>query len=1146
MTELSDYRDRPPGSVGVSAGVGLAWQLPDALPSAPPEGTVTFLLSDIEGSTRLWEADRSAMTAAVARHYEILDMAVLGRGGIRPVEQGEGDSMVAVFARASDAARAALEAQEALQAEAWPEGTEIRVRMALHTGEAQLREGLYYAGPSIIRCARLRSLGHGGQVLVSAAAAELLADGLPQDAALLPLGLHRLKDLREAERVFQLANPALPATFPPLRAVEMLRHNLPTHLTSFVGRDAELGELVELLGRHRLVTLVGPGGCGKTRLAARVAEQMLGTHPDGVWWVELDIVTDPVRVPEAVLGAIGLDGKGIDPLTRITGYLADRRALLVLDNCEHVVGAAAVLLKRLLVACPQVAGVATSREPLRVDGETTWAVQPLSLPPVSDEVPLDVLLAAESVRLFNERATAARPTLKPDDLTTRSVAAICTRLDGIPLAIELAAARVRSLTPQWVLAGLTDWFHVLTGGSRTAHPRPQTLVASVEWSHDLLSQPERVLLRRLAVFTGGFDADSAQAVSSATDAPADHLPVPDVMILLSGLVDRSLVVFDGQRYRLLQTIRDFAARQLEATGEAPAARRAHLRHFVAVAASAARQLEARPSIPTLETLEAARENVLAAVDFALTTGDHEAAMSLCADMALFWQLHGRHSESLACVRRVLAETPIDPTPLRARILCAAGQLGFYTMDVAGGYGSVETAQAIEMARAVGCDEVLGRALGMQNLLATFGAPQGAPAGLLEAYAAAERAGDSYGMTAATAYSTLAWVFGCDRPELAEPHLIRLAEAADGSPVWAAWHGFVAGIGAWRAGRLWRAVDALTRADELAWSVGDPVLESWCATWLAETYLCLGDWASATQVIARSEAWMDRSSFGRFELVASRRITIGLASGDLAGAHRALEAIETAARAMGFPCLTLELAVLGARLALAGGDLAAAREGLGEATAIAETLGTPWYRASVADLAGRVALCDGEPTVAEDAHHHALVLSVEHGFHGVAAGTLESLAALACAGDSHAEAARLLGAADALRDATGQRRWPLDDPAHGHLTAALAGALGDDVLSALWQDGGVLNLREAASYATRARAGRKRPTTGWSSLTPTELEVAALAAQGLTNAEIGARLFITTGTAKVHLSHIYSKLSVANRTQLATYAVDRGSGRTTAD
>ncbi|MGQ0467052.1 MAG: ATP-binding protein [Sporichthyaceae bacterium] len=531
MTNLSEFRDR----ANVAAH---ALRPADIGPTSLPTGTVTFLLTDIEGSTPRWDLDPTAMAPAVARHLEILDAAVLGHAGVRPMEQGEGDSMVAAFARASDAVAAALAAQFALTEEDWPAGAEIRVRMALHTGEAQLRDGLYYVGPSIIRCARLRALADGGQVLASHATALLLRDDLPPEAGLLPLGAHQLKGLREPERIFALTHPRLPAAATRLSGAVA---NLPAQLTSFVGRATELGEIAAALEEHRLVTLVGPGGCGKTRLAAEAARAAAPQQPDGVYWVDLATVADPERVPEAVLDALGVYAKATVPTVRIVEYLAGRRVLLVLDNCEHVRLGAATLAQALLTGCPDTTIAATSREPLQLGAEAVWQVQPMSLPPHPDVAPPAVLRNSEAVALFLERAATSAPALTVDEPLLRTAAAICTRLDGIPLAIELAAARLRSLVPDRVLAGLEHRFRLLAGGSPTVPARQRTLSGCIEWSYDQLDDRERVLLARLAVFVGRFSLDDALAV----DASLDPAGAGEADLLLSDLVDCSLVRFDA-------------------------------------------------------------------------------------------------------------------------------------------------------------------------------------------------------------------------------------------------------------------------------------------------------------------------------------------------------------------------------------------------------------------------------------------------------------------------------------------------------------------------------------------------------------------------------------------------------------------------
>ena len=447
-----------------------------------PTGTVTLLLADVEGSTRLWETQAEVMTAAIARLNQVVSDVVAAHDGVRPVEQGEGDSFVAAFARASDALAAALELQRAPLAP-------IRLRIGVHTGEVQLRDEGNYAGPTINRTARLRDLGHGGQTVLSGVTEALVVDRLPADAWLTDLGTHPLRDLPRPERVVQLCHPDLVNEFPPLRTPKAVAaSNLPVQLTSFLGRDAQLTQLRELLAGNRVVTLTGAGGVGETRLAIQVAAAMADEFGDGVWYVDLAPITDPELVPVAVARALGLpDQPGRSTMDTLTRFVADRQMLVVLDNCEHLLDACAELVVVLLGSAPRLTLLATSREAIGVAGEVSWRVPSLSL-------------ADEALALFADRARHARPDFTLTDDNAVAVGEICARLDGVPLAIELAAARVRALSLAEILDSLHDRFRLLTGGSRTAVRRQQTLRASVDWSHALLTEPERVLFRRLAVF----------------------------------------------------------------------------------------------------------------------------------------------------------------------------------------------------------------------------------------------------------------------------------------------------------------------------------------------------------------------------------------------------------------------------------------------------------------------------------------------------------------------------------------------------------------------------------------------------------------------------------------------------------------------
>jgi predicted ATPase/class 3 adenylate cyclase len=578
---------------------------------------VTLLLADVEGSTLLWESQPEEMTAAIARLNQVVGDVIAVHHGVRPVEQGEGDSFVAAFSRASDAVAAALEMQLAPLAP-------IRLRIGVHTGEVQLRDEGNYAGPSINRTARLRDLAHGGQTVLSGVTEALVLDGLPQDVWLTDLGTHHLRGVHRPERVVQLCHPDLCNEFPPLRATtDVVSRHLPAQLTNFVGREAEMHDVRELLAANRLMTLTGAGGAGKTRLAVQVATQMAGEFDNGVWWVDLAPITDPDLLPAVVARAFGLpDQPGLSTMDTLRWFLRERQMLVVLDNCEHLLDACAVLVAEILGAAARVTLLATSREPIGVAGELSWRVP--SLP-----------LADEAIELFVDRARHVRSDFAVTDESAPTLREICARLDGLPLAIELAAARVRALSLAEILDSLHDRFRLLTGGARTAVRRQQTLRASVDWSHALLTVPERVLFRRLAAFLGGFDLDAAQAVTGH-----DGVQRFQVLDLLTLLVDKSLVVADqaGERtrYRLLETVRQYALEKLSESGEADAVRSRHRDHYTARAAL----LEGPSGSDYGQRVEQTGteiDNMRAAFAWSRENGDAELALRLASSLTPLWQ-----------------------------------------------------------------------------------------------------------------------------------------------------------------------------------------------------------------------------------------------------------------------------------------------------------------------------------------------------------------------------------------------------------------------------------------------------------------------------------------------------------------------------
>ena len=528
-----------------------------------PSGTVTFLFTDIEGSTRLLsDLGQETFIRCLAEHDALIHHAIAKAGGIEV--RTEGGAFFAVFFTAPAAIAAVVEAQGLLQSHAWPEGADIRVRMGLHTGTGTLG-GDDYIGIDVHRAARIAAAGFGGQVLLSAATAGIVAPSLPEGVELGDLGEHRLKDL-DTEPLYQLLIGGLISEFPSLKASTTKPTNLPVMPTSFVGRDEELAEVDKLIRGAQLVTLTGAGGAGKTRLALKVAEALSDEFADGVWFVELSTVTDPDLVATEAAYALGIQEQlGMAVRDTLFEHLARKAALLVIDNCEHLISAAAEFVNDLLSAAPDCKVIATSRELLRIGGEVAYRLRSMSLPgDVSDLGPLE-LGRYDAVRLFVERAAAAEPDFKITTETAPAIAEICRRLDGLPLAIELAAAQLRSFTPQQIADHLDQRFRILSSGLRTAVPRQQTLAAAIDWSYRLLEDREQLLFERLSVFQGGFDLAAAQYVCSV-----DRLDAFDVFDLVSALVDKSLIIVDvggdTARYRLLETLRQFAGDRLDEAG----------------------------------------------------------------------------------------------------------------------------------------------------------------------------------------------------------------------------------------------------------------------------------------------------------------------------------------------------------------------------------------------------------------------------------------------------------------------------------------------------------------------------------------------------------------------------------------------------
>lgn len=637
-------------------------------PSTEPR-TVTFVFSDLEGSTRLLATLRDAYGPLLEAYHDLIEAVFTKHGGTQLDQAGDG--LFHSFPSSRSAASAAIEAQLAMAERDWPGGASVRARMGIHTGEAVTRRS-GYVGMDVHRAARIAAAGHGGQVLLSQVTRDLVATDLPAEAVLTDLGEHWLKDLAQPEHLYQLTIQGLPQAFPPLKSLVTLPNNLPRHLNSFVGRQGDVAEVRRLTTEAPLVTLTGPGGVGKTRLAIQVAAELLDTFADGAWLVELETLTDENLVAQQVAVALGIaEASDADAQESVLGHLRTRQALLILDNCEHVIEACARLANALLRGCPGLRIIATSREALGVSGERMYPVRSLTLPTSARTVSAAVAAEFEAVDLFCERARAADPSFTITDDNAPAVVEICERLDGIPLAIELAAARVRALSPQQIAERLDDRFRLLTGGSRTVMPRHQTLRAAIDWSFDLLPETERSVLWRLSVFSGAFALEAAEAVCVGADVASE-----EVIDHVTRLVEKSLVNRQQDRYRLLETVRGYARERSLEAGEAAGAYHRHRDWYLDFVRRAAPGFFRGPeSAEWLDALEAQHDNLRTALSWSLNeAGGASPALELASGLWRFWEIRGYLREGRQWLERVLAATPGETSTTRADVLTAAGIL----------------------------------------------------------------------------------------------------------------------------------------------------------------------------------------------------------------------------------------------------------------------------------------------------------------------------------------------------------------------------------------------------------------------------------------------------------------------------------------
>jgi len=654
---------------------------PDAAQRVLPRGTVTFLFTDIEGSTTLWERHGAAMQDVLARHNAVLRTAIEAHGGM--IFKHVGDAVHAAFATAPDALAAALAAQRALHKEDWGLPDSLRVRMALHTGTVEIHDD-DYLGPSLNRLARLLSAAHGGQTLLSLAAQELVRDHLPLGVGLRDLGLHRLKDLIRPEHIFQLVTPDLLADFPPLKTLDYHPTNLPVQPTSLIGRERELAAACAALRQLdvRLLTLTGAAGTGKTRLGLQMAAELIDDFADGVFFVSLTPIRDPELVMPAIAHPLDVKEMGGQSLSEsLRHHLHDKQLLLMLDNFEQV-AAAAPLVADLLATCPHLKILITSREALHLRGEQEFPVPPLALPDPRHLPSIERLTQYEALRLFIERAQAVKPDFQVTNVTAPAVAEICARLDGLPLAIELAAARIKLFPPQALLARLNRRLALLTGGPRDLPARQQTLRNTIDWSYDLLNPDEQTLFARLAVFMGGRTLEAAEAVCNA----ASDLGLA-VLDGLASLVDKHLVYRDegsnGEpRFMMLETIWEYALERLEARGEAAELQHQHASYYLALAEGAVAHLSGPQQDVWLERLEVEHDNLRAALAWAFEGEQAETLVRFGAALWRFWEMRGHFTEGRTWLERVLEKSRGTAVALRAQAFTGAGTIAWHQGDYA--------------------------------------------------------------------------------------------------------------------------------------------------------------------------------------------------------------------------------------------------------------------------------------------------------------------------------------------------------------------------------------------------------------------------------------------------------------------------------
>ena len=1003
-----------------------------------PSGTVTFLFTDIEGSTKLAQAYPDKWETLREEHHAILKEAIESNNGC--VFQTIGDASCAAFHKAGDALRAAIEAQQAItrmndEGGRLNVGAEnssfilhnsslsLKVRMGIHTGEAEARNGEYRGYLTLSMIQRVMSAGHGGQILLSSASENLLRGQLPADVSLRDMGAHKLKDIPQPARIFQVVAPDLQSEFPALRALDVFPNNLPAQLTSFIGREKEIRDATQMLKQSRLLTLTGSGGTGKTRLSLQVASNILKQFKDGVWLIELAPISEPALVPNTAANVLRLRVEDSRPLMDVVvDWLRDKETLFILDNCEHLIDACAQFANTVLQNCRGARILASSREALGIAGEVAYRVP--SLPTPNEPMDVQQLETFDSVKLFIQRATLTLPTFQLTDENASFVAQICSRLDGIPLALELAAARVRALSVEQIAERLDDRFRLLTGGSRAALPRQQTLRALIDWSYQLLSEDERLLFRRLAVFVGGWTLAAAESVCSEERSGFD------VLDLMTRLVDKSLINVEhsagASRYRRLETIRQYAREKLFDTDEVASLRDKHLAYFAGLAERAEVELQGRAQKRWLARLEAEHDNLRAALEWSLKA-QPETGLRIAVALREFWDTHGHLIEARKWLGTFIDMTKnIPPATVRVKALFSAALFSSRQSDLEGWKAYQDEGFAL----AESLDDAWGIAQGLvlQGLFKEYFEND------IEAAESCYRRALEYGRKLDDKLfvgQLLGPLAGCalKRHEYARAEEIYRESLS-----------------------LFREVE---NTKEIAGANGN----------LAEVALSRRDYKSA-RISAEESLALYRELDDKHGVATALR-TLSIASHnqeDIQQAQMAAEQGVTLFRQLGDrTCLGLTLSVL-ARHVLGQGDAARAEELIHEALKVLHEVGELSSQIGAFDVAGRVALAREDLSEAQKYFREGVSHLKDAKEVGQLPSLLEGLANALARSSQMQNAILLLGAAEALRERIHLARMQFEAAEYDALLSMLRKEAGDDFQSA-WEDGSKMTTEQMIELTT---------------------------------------------------------------------------------